>query len=71
MLLRGNRTRNCTFRAVANQKLTQICQKLGLSVKTLTWDMDNDSDWAEHVKGVNDYLYDLEQKKAIVNLCRR
>ena len=29
-------------------------------MKTLTWDMDNDSDWAEHVKGVNDYLYDLD-----------
>ncbi len=45
------------------QKLTQICRELGLSVKTLTWDMDNDGDWAEHVKGVDDYLYDLEQKK--------
>lgn len=44
-------------------KLTQICRELGLSVKTLTWDMDNDGDWAEHVKGVDDYLYDLEQKK--------
>ena len=45
------------------QKLTQICRELGLSVKTLTWDTDNDGDWAEHVKGVDDYLYDLEQKK--------
>jgi len=45
------------------QKLTQICRELGLSVKTLTWDMDDDGDWAEHVKGVDDYLYDLEQKK--------
>ncbi len=45
------------------QKLTQICRELGLSVKTLTWDMDGDGDWAEHVKGVDDYLYDLEQKK--------
>ena len=36
---------------------------MGLSVKTLTWDMDDDGDWAEHVKGVDDYLYDLEQKK--------
>ena len=45
------------------QKLTQICQELGLSVKTLTWDMDGDGDWTEHVKGVDDYLYDLEQKK--------
>ena len=45
------------------QKLTQICRELGLSVKILTWDMDDDGDWAEHVKGVDDYLYDLEQKK--------
>ena len=45
------------------QKLAQICRELGLSVKTLTWDMDNDGEWAEHVKGVDDYLYDLEQKK--------
>ena len=26
-------------------------------------EMDDDGDWAEHVKGVDDYLYDLEQKK--------
>lgn len=45
------------------QKLTQICRELKLSVKTLTWDMDEDGDWAEHVKGVDDYLYDLEKKK--------
>ncbi len=44
-------------------RYTQICRELGLSVKTLTWDMDDDGDWAEHVKGVDDYLYDLEQKK--------
>ena len=46
------------------QKLTQICRELGLSVKTLTWDMDGDGDWAGHVKGMDDYLYDLEQKKS-------
>lgn len=45
------------------QKLTQICRELGLSIKTLTWDMDSDGDWAENVKGVDDYLYDLEEKK--------
>lgn len=45
------------------QKLAQICQELGLSVKTLTWDMNDDGDWAEHVKGVDNYLYALEQKK--------
>ena len=45
------------------QKLTQICRELGLSVKTLTWDVDDAGDWAEHVKGVDDYLHDLEQRK--------
>ncbi|MEZ3446778.1 MAG: hypothetical protein K1W30_16930 [Lachnospiraceae bacterium] len=44
--------------------LADNSRELGLSVKTLTWDMDNDGDWAEHVKGVDDYLYDLEQKKS-------
>ncbi|MEY8333513.1 hypothetical protein AALB53_10455 [Lachnospiraceae bacterium 47-T17] len=52
------------------QKLTQICREMEPSVKTLTWDMDSEGDWAENVKGVDDYLYDPEQKKAIVNLCR-
>lgn len=46
------------------RKLTQICREMELSVKTLTWDMDSDGDWAENVKGVDDYLYDLEQKKS-------
>ncbi|MCX4335356.1 MAG: hypothetical protein OSJ55_10850, partial [Bacteroidales bacterium] len=44
-------------------KLAQICREMELSVKTLTWDMDSDGDWAENVKGVDDYLYGLEQKK--------
>ena len=51
-------------------KLTQICREMELSVKTLTWDMDSEGDWAENVKGVDDYLHGLEQKKEIVNLCR-
>ena len=45
------------------RRLTQICRETELSVKTLTWDMDSDGDWAENVKGVDDYLYDLEQRK--------
>lgn len=45
-------------------KLTQICRELELSVKTLTWDTDGDGDWAENVKGVDDYLYDLKQKNS-------
>lgn len=44
-------------------KLAGICKELGLPGKMLTWDMDEDGDWAEHNKGVDDYLYDLEQNK--------
>lgn len=44
-------------------KLAGICRELELPGKMLTWDMDEDGDRAEHVKGVDDYLYDLEQNK--------
>lgn len=44
-------------------KLAGVCQELSLPCKMLTWDTDSDGDWAEHVKGVDDYLVDLEQKK--------
>ena len=44
------------------RKLAEICRELDLSAKALTWDTDEDGDWAEHVKGVDDYLYDLKQK---------
>ena len=40
-------------------KLAGICRELELPGKMLTWDLDEDGDWAEHVKGVDDYLYDL------------
>lgn len=45
------------------RKLAEICRELELPIKTLTWDTDEDGDWAEHVKGVDDYLHGLEQKK--------
>lgn len=45
------------------QKLAEICRDLGMPMKMLTWDCDAEGDWAEHVKGVDDYLYGLEQKK--------
>ena len=44
------------------RKLAEICRELELSAKALTWDTDEDGDWAEHVKGVDDYLHGLEQK---------
>lgn len=53
---RGNIQRGCS-------KLAGVCRDLSLPCKMLTWDTDSDGDWAEHVKGVDDYLVDLEQKK--------
>ena len=52
------------------RKLAEICRELELPIKTLTWDTDEDGDWAEHVKGVDDYLMGWSRKKEIVNLCR-
>lgn len=45
------------------QKLRQVCRELELPCRMLTWDMDEDGDWAENVKGVDDYLFDLQQKE--------
>lgn len=52
-LKRKNIQRGCS-------KLAGICRSLDILGKTLTWDLDEDGDWAEHVKGVDDYLYDLK-----------
>lgn len=46
------------------RKLAEICGELDLSAKALTWDTDEEGNWAEHVKGVDDYLCDLEQKNS-------
>ena len=53
---RNNIQRGC-------RKLAEICMELKLQGKMLTWDMDTEGDWAEHVKGVDDYLFQLEQNK--------
>ena len=45
------------------KKLAGICRELELPGKSLTWDTDGDGDWAEHVKGVDDYLVSLERNK--------
>lgn len=47
----------------ACNKLAQICKEVGLTGKTLTWDTDAEGNWAENVKGVDDYLVSLQQKK--------
>jgi hypothetical protein len=52
---RNNIQRGC-------RKLEEICGELGLPGKMLTWDLDEEGDWAGNVKGVDDYLYALDNK---------
>ena len=44
-------------------KLAQICRELSLDASSLTWDTDTEGWWAENVKGVDDYLVDLKDRK--------
>lgn len=44
------------------RKLAEILKEQDIPGKTLTWDMDEKGEWAEKVKGVDDYLYGLEQR---------
>lgn len=53
---RDNINRGCN-------KLAEICKELGLQGKTLTWDTDTDGNWAENVKGVDDYLVALQHRE--------
>ena len=53
---RDNINRGCN-------KLAEICKELGLEGKTLTWDTDTDGNWAENVKGVDDYLVALQHRE--------
>ena len=53
---RDNINRGCN-------KLAEICKELGLQGKTLTWDTDTDGNWAENVKGVDDYLVSISKSK--------
>ena len=43
------------------RKLAGICKSLNIEGKILTWDTDDDGDWAENTKGVDDYLFSLEK----------
>ena len=45
------------------RKLAGICKSLNIEGKILTWDTDDDGDWAENTKGVDDYLFSLEKNK--------
>lgn len=42
-------------------KLAEICRALRIEGKSLTWDTDSEGYWAEHVKGVDDYLVDIKK----------
>ena len=53
---RNNIKRGCN-------KLAEICKELGLEGKTLTWDTDDDGNWSENVKGVDDYLVSISKSK--------
>ena len=44
-------------------KLAGICRELGLAGKALLWDTDSEGEWAENIKGVDDYLFSLEINK--------
>lgn len=54
LIKRKNIQRGCN-------KLAEISRTLQLEGKSLTWDTDADGDWAEHVKGVDDYLVALQK----------
>lgn len=58
VIKRNNIQRGCNNLAAA-------CEGLGLTYKRLVWDMDENGEWAERVKGVDDYLVGLERKKEI------
>ena len=45
------------------KKLAHICRSLNIEGTSLTWDLSEDGNWGEHIKGVDDYLVSLEQKK--------
>ena len=53
---RNNIKRGCN-------KLAEICKELGLEGRTLTWDTDDDGNWSENVKGVDDYLVSIRKPK--------
>lgn len=57
---RNNIQRGCT-------KLAKICRELRLPGKTLTWDLDDEGEWAGNIKGVDDYLFSLEQNKQSIS----
>lgn len=45
------------------KKLYGICREFQTACKQFVWDLDSESNWAGNLKGVDDWLYDLESKK--------
>ena len=43
------------------RKLAELCRKLELPERMLVWDTDENGEWAERVKGVDDYLVSLQK----------
>lgn len=43
-------------------KLYEICEKLNVSCKRVTWDTDASDTWMEHYKGVDDWILQKEEK---------
>lgn len=43
------------------RKLAEMCRRLGLPERMLVWDTDEHGEWAERVKGVDDYLVSLQK----------
>ena len=44
-------------------KLYEICEKLNVSCKRVTWDTDASGTWMEHYKGVDDWILQKEKKE--------
>ena len=40
-------------------KLAGICRRLEIQGKTLTWDVTPEGNWAERLKGIDDYLFSI------------
>ena len=44
------------------RKLAELCRRLELPERMLVWDTDENGEWAERVKGVDDYLVGLQKR---------
>lgn len=53
------------------KKLYSICYDLLVICKQFVWDLDERGNWAGNLKGIDDWLLDLEGKKSDNNECKR